>query len=218
MAVRGAPASLAVSSLFFWLILIDLTLIKFGWRFEVDFYRLGAGVIFVIGASMVVLAALIWLPRWALARVAIILLAGHNLLDGITAEELGRASWAWHVLHEPGLVHLGDGASLYVLYPLIPWLGVMVAGYLLGPVMQQLEGEARQRRLFRLGAAVTLGFIILRATNLYGDPAPWIVQDPWRQGVDACLLTTGASSLFLSVAFGVSSPTLAVERARESKF
>jgi uncharacterized membrane protein len=162
----------------FWLILIDLTLIKFGWRFEVDFYRLGAGVIFVIGASMVALAALIWLPRWALASLAIILLAGHNLLDGITAEDLGRASWAWHVLHEPGLVHLGDGASLYVLYPLIPWLGVVVAGYLLGPVMQ-LEGEARQRLLFRLGAAVTLGFIILRGTNLYGDPAPWMVQETW---------------------------------------
>jgi uncharacterized membrane protein len=162
----------------FWLILIDLTLIKFGWRFEVDLYRLGAAVIFVIGASMVTLAALIWLPRWALASVAIILLAGHNLLDGITAEGLGRASWAWHVLHEPGLVHLGDRASLYVLYPLIPWLGVMVAGYLLGPVMQ-LGEEARQRLLFRLGAAVSLGFIMLRATNLYGDPAPWIVQEIW---------------------------------------
>jgi uncharacterized membrane protein len=162
----------------FWLILIDLTLIKFGWRFEFDLYRLSPGVIFAIGASMVALAALIWLPRWALASTAIIMLAGHNLLDGITAEELGRASWAWHVLHEPGLVHLGDGASLYVLYPPIPWLGVMVAGYLLGPVMQ-LEGEARQRLLFRLGAAITLGFTILRATNLYGDPSPWIVQETW---------------------------------------
>ena len=161
-----------------WLILLDLTLIKFGWRFDVDLYRLTAGVIFVIGASMVALAALIWLPRWAIAAVALIMLVGHNLLDGIKAEEFGGASWAWHVLHEPGLVPLGDGANLYVLYPLIPWIGVMAAGYLLGPVMQ-LEGEARQRLLFRLGAAITLGFIVLRATNLYGDPAPWTVQETW---------------------------------------
>ena len=161
-----------------WLILLDLTLIKFGWRFDVDLYRLTAGVIFVIGASMVALAALIWLPRWAIAAVALNMLVGHNLLDGIKAEELGGASWAWHVLHEPGLVPLGDGANLYVLYPLIPWIGVMAAGYLFGPVMQ-LEGEARQRLLFRLGAAVTLGFIVLRATNLYGDPAPWTVQETW---------------------------------------
>ena len=76
------------------------------------------------------------------------------------------------------MVPLGDGVSLYVLYPLIPWIGVMAAGYLLGPVMQ-LEGQARQRLLFRLGAAVTLGFMVLRATNLYGDPAPWTVQETW---------------------------------------
>jgi len=43
----------------------------------------------------------------------------------------------------------------------------------------QLDGAARQRVLFRLGAAVTLGFIVLRATNLYGDPAPWIAQETW---------------------------------------
>ena len=133
-----------------WLILIDLTLIKFGWRFDVDLYRLTAGVIFVIGASMMALAALIWLPRWAIAGVTLIMLGGHNLLDSVRAEDLGEASWAWHVLHEPGLVPLGDGANLYVLYPLIPWIGVMAAGYLLGPVMQ-LEGKARQRLLFRLG-------------------------------------------------------------------
>ena len=158
-----------------WLILIDLTLIKFGWRFEVDLYRLSAGVIFVIGASMVVLAALIWLPRWAIAGVSLIMIAGHNLFDGVRAEELGGASWAWHLLHEPGLVPLGHGVNLYVLYPLIPWIGVMAAGYLLGPVMQ-VEERTRQRVLFGLGAAVTLGFVVLRATNLYGDPAPWTPQ------------------------------------------
>jgi hypothetical protein len=74
------------------LILIDLTLIKFGWSFDLDLYRLTVGVIFVIGASMVVLAALIWLPRWAIAGVAIIMLGGHNLLDGVKTEQLGGAS------------------------------------------------------------------------------------------------------------------------------
>ena len=161
-----------------WLILLDLTLIKFGWRFDVDFYRITAGVIFLIGASMVALAALIWLPRWVIAAVVLVMLVGHNLLDGVRAEELDRAGWAWHILHQRGLVPLADGATLYILYPLIPWIGVMAAGYLLGPVMQ-LEGEARQRFLFRLGAAITLGFMILRASNLYGDPAPWAVQETW---------------------------------------
>ena len=161
-----------------WLILLDLTLIKFGWRFEVDLYRVSTGVIFVIGVSMVVLAALIWLPRWAMASVTLLMLAGHNLLDSVRAEELSEASWVWHILHEPGLVSLGDGANLYILYPLIPWIGVMAAGYLLGPLMQ-LEQRPRERLLFRLGVAVTLGFIVLRASNLYGDSTPWIAQDTW---------------------------------------
>jgi uncharacterized membrane protein len=165
-----------------WLMLIDLTLIKFGWRFDFDFYRLGAGIIFVIGASMIALAALNWLPRWAIAVVALVMIAGHNLLDGISAETFGQAAWMWHFLHERGPVTLGEGVGVYVLYPLIPWIGVMAAGYALGPAMQ-LEPEGRQRFLLRLGAAVTLGFVLLRATNLYGDPAPWTVQENWLSTV-----------------------------------
>jgi uncharacterized membrane protein len=161
-----------------WLITLDLTLIKFGWRFEVDLYRLGAGVIFVIGASMLILAALAWLPRWAIASLFLMMIAGHNLLDSVRAEDLSDASWLWHLLHEPGLVPLGDNVTLYILYPLIPWVGVMAGGYLLGPVMQ-LDERTRQRILFKLGAAVTVGFIVLRAISLYGDPAPWTAQETW---------------------------------------
>jgi uncharacterized membrane protein len=160
------------------LMLIDLTLIKFGWRFEFDFLRLGMGVVFVIGASMVALAALVWLPRWVIAAVALIMIAGHNLLDGISAESLGANAWLWHILHERGGTTLGGGFEAYVLYPLIPWIGVMAAGYVLGPVMQR-EPQVRQRLLYTIGAAITLGFVVLRASNLYGDPASWAVQENW---------------------------------------
>ena len=161
-----------------WLILIDLTLINFGWRFEVDLYRLSAGVIFVIGMSMVVLSALIWLPRWTLASVALLMLAGHNLLDNVSAEDLGEASGAWHVLHEPGLVPLGTSVTLYILYPLVPWIGVMASGYSLGPVMLLDQGK-RQRILLAVGAAITVGCLVLRVPNVYGDPPPWTPQDTW---------------------------------------
>ena len=130
-----------------WLILIEFTLIKFGWRFDFDLYHFTAGVIFVIGASMILLAALIWLPRWAIACVAFAIIGGHNLLDGVRAEDLGEASWVWHVLHQPGPVPLGDvPAKFHILYPLIPWIGVMAAGYLLGPLMQL--GPGAQAALF----------------------------------------------------------------------
>jgi uncharacterized membrane protein len=161
-----------------WLILIDFTLIKYGWRFEFDPFRLTAGVIFVIGASMIVLAVLIWLQRWMIATLALLMIVGHNLLDGVQAEAMGQGAWAWHLLHERGLIPLGERAALYVLYPLIPWAGVMAAGYVLGPAMQR-ESEARQRLLFALGAGITLGFVLLRAINLYGDPVPWVAQETW---------------------------------------
>jgi uncharacterized membrane protein len=171
-----------------WLILIEFTIVRLGWTFDLGlFQECTAGVIWVIGASMVALAALVWLPRWAIAVVALVMIAGHNLLDGVRAENLGEGAAVWYFLHQPGLVHLGDRASVFVLYPLIPWIGVMTAGYVLGPVMR-LEPEARQRLLFRLGAALTLGFVLLRASNLYGDPAPWT-------SVEGSLLSTALSFL-----------------------
>jgi uncharacterized membrane protein len=127
---------------------------------------------------MIALAALVWLPRGAIAAVALTMIAGHNLLDGIGAETWGANSWLWRILHERGEVTLGGGFEAYVLYPLIPWIGVMAAGYALGPVMQR-EPEARQRLLYAMGAAVTLGFVLLRASNLYGDPASWAVHENW---------------------------------------
>jgi uncharacterized membrane protein len=160
------------------LMLVDLTLIKFGWRFDLDVFRVGAGVIFVIGASMIALAALIWLPRWALAAIALIMIVGHNALDGIRAEQFGALDWLWYFLHQRGQVDLGGGATIYVVYPLIPWIGVMAAGYLLGPIMERAP-EVRQRALFMLGAAITFGFVLLRASNLYGDPEAWTAQESW---------------------------------------
>jgi uncharacterized membrane protein len=161
-----------------WLIVIEFTLVRLAWTFELSSLEFTAGVIFVIGASMVALAALVWLPRWAIAALALAMIAGHNLFDGLRAEQLGQGAVLWSFLHQPGVVHLGDRIGVYVLYPLVPWLGVMAAGYALGPVMQR-EPNARQRLLFGLGAAVTLGFILLRAGNLYGDPMPWTAQTTW---------------------------------------
>ena len=163
-----------------WLIVIEFTIVRLGWTFDLGLYQeLSAGVIWAIGASMVALAALMWLPRWAIAGVALVMIASHNGLDGIRAEQFGEGGAVWLVLHQPGFVHLGDGISVFVLYPLVPWIGVMALGYALGPVMR-LEPEVRQRFLFWTGAAVTVGFVLLRATNIYGDPAPWTVQANWQ--------------------------------------
>jgi uncharacterized membrane protein len=82
------------------------------------------------------------------------------------------------ILHQRGLLPLGGHTKLYVLYPLVPWIGVMAAGYALGPVFK-LDPASRRRWLLGLGALISVGFIVLRATNLYGDPAPWTAQEGW---------------------------------------
>jgi uncharacterized membrane protein len=159
-----------------WLILIEFTVVRLGWSFSLDLSSFVTQVIFAIGASMVVLAGLIHLPRWAIAAIALVMIAGHNMLDGIRAEQFGAFGWIWNFLHQPGMLQFGTGRHLFVLYPLIPWIGVMAAGYALGPLFKRDAG-ARVQWFTWLGAAVTVGFVLLRATNLYGDPAPWTVHD-----------------------------------------
>jgi uncharacterized membrane protein len=160
-----------------WLILLEFTVIQFAWSFDPGLPSvIGGGIIWVIGACMVLMAVLIYLPRGALAVFAFSLILGHNFFDGVRAEDLGAAGGLWHVLHQPGRIALTDTLSAYVLYPIVPWVGVMAAGYLLGRTML-LEPEARQRRLFLIGAVITVSFVLLRATNLYGDPAPWSAHE-----------------------------------------
>jgi uncharacterized membrane protein len=158
-----------------WLILIEFTLMRLCWTFSIHADVFVMQVIWVTGASMVVLAGLVHLPRWAIATIGLAMIAGHNLLDGIDAEELGQAGWLWQLLHEPGLIEVGPHARLFVLYVLVPWSGVMAAGYALGPVFR-FDPARRRSFLLRTGAAITAGFIVLRASNLYGDPAAWSVQ------------------------------------------
>jgi uncharacterized membrane protein len=171
-------------------------------------------VIWAIGISMIVLAALIHLPCWAIGAIGIGMVAGHNLLDGIQAEQFGQLGWLWHVLHQPALLHPTPDVTVFALYPLIPWIGVMAAGYALGPVMLR-QLASRRRCLVALGGGVSLAFVLLRATNIYGDPAPWTLH----AGIGATLLSFvnaekyPPSALYLAMTLG---PALVALAAFES--
>ena len=116
-----------------WLILLEFTLINWAWNFAIP--GLALIVIWAIGASMVVLAALVWLPRVAVLAVGLLILVGHNLLDPLTPQDFGQFDWLWMVLHDPGPIISDSGQFLaFVAYPLLPWIGVMAVGYGLGAV------------------------------------------------------------------------------------
>lgn len=158
-----------------WLALLEMTIIRFGWSFDPFYHFTGIGVIWAIGWSMVALAGLVWLPRKAIAVLGLLLVFGHHLLDGIKAASFGSLGFLWSIFHAPGRYEPVSGHYVFVVYPLIPWVGVMALGYSLGSI---LEGsvEERRARLFRLGALATALFFLVRGSNVYGDPLPWSSQ------------------------------------------
>ena len=170
-----------------WLILLELTALRVIIFFNFDFAILWGflQVIWVIGWGMIVLAGLIYLPLGAIVGLSVAMIVLHNALDGIHAASWrgpgspvpGFGASLWHVLHEPGIIFpFGyPGTAMLALYPLIPWIGVLAAGYAFGSIYR-LDEPSRRRLLFQLGAALTLGFVVLRAINIYGDPSRWSVQ------------------------------------------
>ena len=162
-----------------WLVVLELTVIRcLGWQFNFDYHWMFGLVIWALGWSMVALAGLIFLPPRALAIFSLAMIFGHNLLDKIRPESLGVLSGPWKILHVPGSLEPLPGVHFDILYPLIPWIGVMAAGYVFGQLLLR-EPPERQKLLLRLGAALTLLFVVLRAVNVYGDASPWAVQKNW---------------------------------------
>ncbi|MDQ3119703.1 MAG: heparan-alpha-glucosaminide N-acetyltransferase domain-containing protein [Verrucomicrobiota bacterium] len=159
----------------FWLILLELTLVQFGWTFRIDPHFLGGQVIWALGWSMVVLAALIYLPLGGVAAFGLVMIAGHNLLDPIRPAAFGTWSWLWTVLHVQGPVQISKTYMFFAVYPLIPWIGVMAAGFAFGSLFRRDRAE-RRRVLLWLGIGLIAAFVLLRATNLYGDPHSWSAQ------------------------------------------
>jgi uncharacterized membrane protein len=200
----------------FWLILLEFTVIRISVFLNFDYRFLGVmQVIWVIGVSMIVLAALIHLPLRVIGGFGVAMIALHNLLDRYKAaggwqgpDSPVPSYWSklYFILHQPfeAFPILGfPSPVLFVIYPLIPWLGVMAAGYAFG-ALYKLEALRRRRLLLILGGSATLLFIILRFINRYGDPSHWSLQNSAVFTVLSFLNTTKypPSLLFLLMTLG----------------
>ena len=182
-----------------WLILLELTFLRIAWTFNFDFaHYLLAGVIWMIGWCMIIMAGLIYMPISVNATIGVAIIALHNLTD-VFSGPLERAfgmngpNWFLSLLYfgtGSGVKIGGAGPPLAILYVIVPWIGVMMAGYAFGSVMS-LPSARRRAVCLRLGVAVTLLFIVLRAVNLYGDPRPWRRPPPAPAAV---VQTAGAPS------------------------
>ena len=166
------------------IVLIEMTVMRTAWTFNFDVlnYNL-AGVLWMIGWSMVALGGLVWLPLNAIAAIGLVIVFAHNSVDQYL-RTIGQAvgespiRWLWQFLYFGGSVTLGDsGPRIVILYSLLPWIGVMAAGYVFGRVLQW-PIERRDRACLVIGGGAIVLFIVLRTFNIYGDPRPWNVEQP----------------------------------------
>ena len=195
------------------LVLLELTLVRVAWTFNLDFGRyMLAGVLWMIGWCMILMSLLVRLPLPAVAAIGVLVIAGHNLSALVSEASVrallsGGTSWLFRILYfGGGIATFGTTPNLFVLYSIVPWIGVMAAGYAFGRVVC-LDRVARDRACLAIGLGCIAAFLLLRGTNLYGDR-------PWHGGEElpdllAFLNTTKypASLLFLLMTLG---PTIAV--------
>ena len=198
-----------------WLVLLELTLMRFFWQFNIDYRVTMLTVLWALGWSMIVLAALVHLPVRVVTAVGIAIIVLHHFLDPVTAAAVGALAPLWTVLHQPGVLLATPQAVVFVAYPLIPWIGVTAVGYGLGQVFTWEPAE-RRRVLLRAGLAVVAAFLVLRLVNTYGDPRRWYPQASALFTALAFINTTKypPSLLFLLMTLG---PALLILRAVDGR-
>ncbi|QNL22485.1 DUF1624 domain-containing protein [Hyphobacterium sp. CCMP332] len=159
-----------------WLVIVELTIIKFAWNFKLDYSVNTLQVIWALGISMIVLAVFIHLPKKWCILICVIGIAIHNAFDGISFSN-EMISGIWIFLHKFQPIAISD-IQFFVAYPLIPWIFLMPLGYHIGSLYSpEVSKSKRFKDLLILGIVTSLSFILIRSLNLYGDPYHWEAMD-----------------------------------------
>lgn len=194
-----------------WLIVLELTVVNLGWNFNLEFPMFFFITIWALGLSMIILAAFIYLPIKVILPVCIVIIAGHDLLDGVHFDGNSFSSFLWSLLHDQRFFTWNDRLFL-VGYPIVPLMAVMPLGYCLGAwYTTGYDVAKRQRQLKWTGFTAVTAFVLIRLLNTYGDPIPWTTQkdtlftflsfinvNKYPPSLSYLLLTLGSACLFLS--------------------
>ncbi|MBC3238409.1 DUF1624 domain-containing protein [Pseudomonas lurida] len=216
---RDVSAFLFKRGLF--LIVLEFTLVNFAWTFQLPPSVIYMQVIWAIGVSMLALALLVWLPRAVLIALALVIMGGHNVLDGLHVEASSALQIPWTILHERSWIDVGDSLRLRTTYPVLPWIGVIALGYGLGPWFAKgIQPTVRQWYLLLAGVGALVGFVVLRAANGYGEK-PWQAYENGVQTLMSFFNITKypPSLLFLALTLGIGLLLLlAFERAGQKRW
>lgn len=195
-----------------WLVVLELTVVNFSWFFNVQFSMIALTVIWALGMGMIVMASIIHLPFKMVLALGLMLVAGHNLLDGVHVDGDGISAIGWALLHGFQAFQI-SGTTLFVGYGLLPWIGVMLLGYCFGVLYQpSTDVVFRKKMLLYLGSGAIILFAVIRLINSYGDPFPWTTQPSplytflsfmnvmkYPPSLLYILITLGPALLFLAV-------------------
>lgn len=187
------------------LVVLELTLVNFAWTFQFPPTVIYLQVIWAIGLSMLALSLLLWLPRALLAVLGLVLVAGHNLLDGLHFALESAMHVPWAVLHDRGWIEFSETLRLRTSYPVLPWIGVIALGYVIGPWFRWSSApEQRLQHLRTAGFGALALFVVLRLVNGYGEK-PWAIEETSLQTLMALFNITKypPSLLFLALTLGL---------------
>lgn len=198
-----------------WLVLLEMVIITFAWRFDPGYHMVILQVIWAIGISMIILSAVIWLPMPIILFIGFAILLGHNLLDKPEMENNNQLGLFWSIVHTPGghyVLPIDSTHQILFFYGFLSWTGIMILGYCFGSFYKHtVSREQRKKILLAIGLGAVALFVVLRFINGYGDRAPWSEQRSAELSIISffnttkyppslmyTLMTVGPSILFLA--------------------
>jgi len=208
----------------FWLVLVELIIITLAWTFDPLYHVFIFQVIWALGISMIILGVVIYLPYNLLLFLGLVIVFGHNLLSDPQLVARFKGGLFWDLLYYgPFSVHpIDPNRIIIVVYPFLPWSGLMMLGYCFGKLYSPgYEAARRKKVLITLGLSLVVLFIVLRAGNFYGDPDPWSSQPRGPVYTFLSFLNTTKyppSLLFLSMTIGPAMILLAYLERWQNRF
>lgn len=158
-----------------WLILLEITVINFALWFDVHFRIIMLQVIAAIGFGFIILSFLLKVSPKKIGIAAITIIVLHNLLQLVLSVTNPVGSAIMNVLFAPGFIPVSPDFSIFVSYPFVQWLGIMLLGFACGQIFE-MPLIKRNKMLLIAGVSCLGAFVLLRFINIYGDPAPWQTQ------------------------------------------
>jgi uncharacterized membrane protein len=196
-----------------WLVLLELTIIRFAWHFSMDAHYIMGAVIWVIGWSMVLMALFVYLPKKLAGILAVLILVLHNTMDHVVFDQSITTQLIWSFLHVASKTIITDQFFVFILYPLLPALAVMLLGYFMGKwYTKDFPAQKRFYYLLAVGMGCVMVFILLRFANGYGDLKQFAFQESTAQSIMSffdvskypfslhyCLATLGIGFILLAL-------------------